>query len=1328
MATDLPTLDTGTPAPLGATWDGHGVNFAVFSQHAEKIELCLFDASARHQTACLALPARSGDIWHGYLHDAAPGLVYGYRAHGPYAPSQGHWFNPHKLLIDPYARALCGRFAWHDAVHGYQAGDPLGTASFDRRDSAPHVPKCRVTARPPPGERPSRPCTPWADTVLYELHVRGFSRLHPDLPAATRGTIAALAEPDPIAHFKRLGVTAIELLPTAAYLDERRLVQRGLRNYWGYNPIAWMAMHAPLLATGDVAEFARTVDRLHAAGLEVILDIVFNHTAESDASGPTLAYRGLDNATYYRLEPEHAERYVDDTGCGNTLDLSQPAVVDLVHASLRYWACEIGVDGFRLDLAPVLARDRSGAFDPHAPLLRAIASDPQLNALKWIAEPWDLGMPGHFLGRFPAPFAEWNDRYRDGTRRFWRGDRGMLGELATRFAGSSDVFGAAGRLPSASINFVTAHDGFTLADLTAYAEKHNEANGDDNRDGTPANWSSNGGIEGDTDDPAILERRRRRRQSLLGTLLLSRGTPMLRAGDELSQTRHGNNNAYCQDNVLNWLDWTARGDPVRDLRAFVEKAANLRRQLGLLRGDRYFDGRAHAGEAGLKDIAWLHPGGFELRPEHWQDETSQALAILLADTSAPAATTRQYLYLALNAGDDPVSFSLPTPGGVDDWLCVLDSAAPPHPRADPLHAPGSTLELVGGGLLALVPARTEGIGVTPDLLRKAAEAGVSAHYTDITGHRLQVPAGGLRHVLAALGDHAAAPPTVDATAGRTGDVCWLPAALTRPPGRWVLSAQIYSLRSTHGWGIGDFGDVARLLDIAAAAGADGLLCSPVHAPSLTQPQRASPYAPSSRLMLNPLLISIEDACRDVPADDALGFDERADLERERSRLNALETIDYPAVAALKLRTLRRLHDAFRPRHLDATPSALGAEFLRFRQDGGMPLRDHVVFEALDAWFVQQRGEHLPWRQWPTALHDPRGSGVAAFEDAHAREIEFFAYLQWLARRQWHAAAARADTLGMELGLIADLALGADLDGAETWQWPGLIAPDIELGAPPDDFAPMGQRWGAPPWRPQRLAQRDFAPFDALLDANMRDAGAIRIDHVMGLMRQFWIPRGHGPDQGAYVDFPFEALLARVVQASRRHRCAVIGEDLGNVPDGLRARMADVHMLGYRVACFERDGSGRFRDPAAYPPLAAAAITTHDLATVRGFREHADIIERRTRGMYLSAAQAAAAEADRTQALQALDAGLAPFRNSSDPGGFPLAFHRYLAATASRLVIVQLEDVLDMRRQANLPGLGDEAPNWRQRLPVAVEALAGDPRLSMMARLFAARACPGSTMH
>ena len=690
-------LAAGAPEPLGAHWDGHGVNLSVVSRHAQSIEWCVFDETGERELARLPLPVRDGDIWHGYLEGAGPGLVYGLRVHGPYDPCRGHRFNPHKLLIDPCARALLGTFTWGDAVFGYAGGTPDVASAMDERDSAPFVPKCVVTAPLPPlSERPARPRTPWNDTVIYELHVKGFTQSHPAVPEAIRGTVAALAAPSVIAYLQQLGVTAIECMPMAAFIDERHLVRHGLTNYWGYNPIAPMAVHAPYLGGGDARAMADAVDRLHDAGIEVIIDIVLNHTAEGGADGPTLTLRGLDNAVYYRLQEQHPERYVDASGCGNTLDPSEAAVIALFHATLRYWACEIGVDGFRFDLATLLGRSETGAFDADAPLWRTIAADPDLRDLKLIAEPWDASTSGA-LGSFPPPIREWNGRYRDDIRRFWRGDACARGAMATRLAGSSDVFDHGGRGPLHGVNYVTCHDGFTLADVTSYAARHNEANPYDNHDGSPENWSSNGGEEGDTQDEALRLLRRRRRCAMLATLALSRGVPMVLAGDELSRTQHGNNNAFCQDNALSWLDWTAIEDPMRDLRPWLARALQLRRRFRFPRVDAFFRG-ATAIHVDDRDIRWSEPDGSELDSAGWADTAERALGVLVTGPGEGDAVNER-IFLALNPGEHERTFRLPAPPGTEAWFVVLDADRPPTAAA--VLGCGSEVSIPPTGMLVL---------------------------------------------------------------------------------------------------------------------------------------------------------------------------------------------------------------------------------------------------------------------------------------------------------------------------------------------------------------------------------------------------------------------------------------------------------------------------------------------------------------------------------------------------------------------------------------------------------------------------------------------------
>ncbi|MGD9510189.1 MAG: glycogen debranching protein GlgX [Geminicoccaceae bacterium] len=668
--------ERGSPFPLGATPLEGGINFAVFSAHADRLELCLFDPSGEHETARLAFADAVDGVFHGFFPGLAAGQVYGLRAHGPWAPERGQRFNPHRLLLDPYARATVGRFEWA----GGNLVDPADPLRFDPRDTAAIVPKAVVAAPRPATSGPV--ANPWPDTILYEAHVGGLTRLHPTIPAKLRGTYLGLAQPAVLEHLVRLGVTTVELMPMWAFLDEFRLTRLGLRNYWGYNPYAFMVPESRYAVQEPEAEFRAMVDALHGAGLELVLDVVLNHTAETDQLGPTLSLRGLDNATYYRLDPGDPSRYLDWAGCGNSLNLGHPRVLQLAMDALRHWA-GLGADGFRFDLAPALGRDRAGHFQGDAALLQALAQDPSLGRLKLIAEPWDLGPSGYRQGEFLPPFAMWNDRYRDCVRRFWRGDEAILPELAGRLLGSADLYEAAGRRPWAGVNLVTSHDGFTLADLVSYAERHNEANGEANRDGHHDNLSANHGVEGPTRDPAVTGLRRRQRLNMLATLLFSQGTPMLLMGDELGRTQGGNNNAYCQDSELSWVDWR-RADP--EFAALVGRLVALRRSLPALRQPHYLHGADTA--CGQPDIVWLTPQGRPMTDTDWQEPQRRCLGLVLAGAGPTLA-------LLLNAGETGQEFVLPDAS----WELLFDTAEPERsgPVADPIRLAGRSVTLLRSG-------------------------------------------------------------------------------------------------------------------------------------------------------------------------------------------------------------------------------------------------------------------------------------------------------------------------------------------------------------------------------------------------------------------------------------------------------------------------------------------------------------------------------------------------------------------------------------------------------------------------------------------------------
>ena len=674
-------ISEGLPYPLGATWDGLGVNFALFSANATKVELCLFDSEGKRELQRIELPEYTDEVWHGYLPEARPHTIYAYRVHGPYAPEAGHRFNPHKLLLDPYAKALVGELISDPAVFGYTVGHPDGDRSFDTRDSAPFMPKCRVVDPAFTWGRDRSPRVPWERTIIYEAHVRGFTKRHPLIPEPFRGTFAGLATKEVLDYIKRLGVTSVELLPIHAFVNDSTLLEKGLTNYWGYNTIGFFAPDIRYSATHALNEFKEMVAHLHDAGLEVILDVVYNHTAEGSELGPTLSFRGIDNASYYRLLPDQKRLYINDTGTGNTLNLSHPRVLQMVTDSLRYWVTEMHVDGFRFDLATILGRESYG-FDEGGGFLDSCRQDPVLSSVKLIAEPWDIGPGGYQVGAFPPGWAEWNDRFRDTTREFWKGDLGTTPDMAARLCASGDLFDRRGRKPWASVNFVTSHDGFTLNDVVSYNTKYNMANGENNRDGHDHNRSWNHGVEGPTDDPAIRALREQQKRNLLTTLLLAQGTPMLLAGDEFGRSQKGNNNAYCQDNETSWVDWEIDSEG-RALMEFTRRMIALRNEYPILRRARFLKGKFNE-ELGVKDVTWISTAGTEMQPEDWHNGNTRCFGMLM-DGRAQATGIRRAasdatLLWILNAHHDVVNLTLPKVAGGRRWSTVFDTSAPDRVR------------------------------------------------------------------------------------------------------------------------------------------------------------------------------------------------------------------------------------------------------------------------------------------------------------------------------------------------------------------------------------------------------------------------------------------------------------------------------------------------------------------------------------------------------------------------------------------------------------------------------------------------------------------------
>jgi glycogen operon protein len=1375
-------LEPGRPGPLGARVEGDGVAVSVWSRHATRIELCVFSDDGMRELGRAELPGRTGDVFHGHLPGAGAGLVYGLRAHGPYAPREGHRFNPNKLLLDPYARELVGSFRWDASVLGYVSGHAEGCDSFDERDSAPFVPKARVPAAPArAADRPPKPGRPWGETVLYELHVKGFSAANPRVPEALRGTVEGLAHPASIAHLERLGVTAVELLPVAAWLDELHLVQRGLSNYWGYNPIAFSAMQPALAGPRGVAAMRDAVDALHARGIEVILDVVFNHTAEGDERGPTLSLRGLDNASYYLPDAHRPGGYRNLSGCGNTLAAHHPAVGALIVDALRYWADDIGVDGFRFDLASAVARDAQGRFDPSLPWLHALREDPVLARCKLVAEGWDC--EGQFVGGFPPGWTEWNDRYRDDVRRFWLGHAHGVGGIATRLAGSSDLFDRPGRSPAASIDFITAHDGFTLADTVSYRHRRNQANGEDNRDGHSNEVADGGGAEGPTDDPVVRERRRRRARAMLATLMLSRGVPMLRAGDELGASQQGNNNAYCQDGPIAWLRWpeadTADGeadaagsvpaaDTPADLRPLVAGLARLRAAWPCLRGEWFLHGHPSHDACALPDVGWLREDGGPLWHDDWHDGARRTLAMQLdAGVPRPGAP-HDRVWIAFHAGEGTVQLRLPPvphPGG---WVRVLDSgtdAAALDPDADGTIAiDGPAVVVCCAGSIAETERARWRPGLAAASFVPADDAYGAIEVVQVDGEppvelelgtrpprRILVPGTGADAIEAchdggrrlvrwrlALADPlpagtvpARVRPITPVREGG-GDAAGLRprnegVLIARPPRCWLPPALT---RAEGAWSLSvqlyglhsarswGIGDFDDLAVLGALAGSIGA------AGVLVSPVHAPSFGwPDRGSPYSPSSrLALNPLFVSLPR-AAAGFatplfDAWVARDDTRAAIAALHAT--PTVAWPAVGALKR--QGFERLWVD------------FRATADTALTREAARD-FDAWrgaagprlrshlLFEAIAEHLgvaDRRAWPAGFAHPDTDAVRAFERAHADRVAFHAFVQWLAERQWRAAGEAARTAGATIGPIADLAVGADPAGADAWSRPGLVDDAHEIGAPPDPLGPDGQAWGLPPWRPDALAEAGFEPFAQLLRATMAGAGGLRIDHVMALERLFWVPAGRKPADGAYVAYPLEAMLDVVATESVRHRALVIGEDLGTVRPGLRERLARAGVLSYKVAWFERDAQGRLVDPRSLPPLAAVCASTHDLPTIDGWAAGREIDERERLG--LLDAEAAAGQRDERRAdLARIEAGLA----AAGIEGTDLVerLHRWLAASTARLAIVQLEDISGLVRQPNLPGTPDVPPNWRQKLPVPLEGLAALPRWAALASIFAARHAP-----
>jgi glycogen operon protein len=945
----------GKHAPRGATFDGHGVNFTLTSRVATRVETCLYDPhDPRREIDRFDLVATTGFTWHAYVPDLQPGTLYGFRVHGPWSPRQGHRCNPAKLVTDPYAKALWTEVDWNEPVFGYRQGEENGDLIIDQRDSAAGVPKSVVVDDAFDWGDDHPPDVPWRSTIIYETHVRGLTKLHPGVPEELRGTYGGLAHPAVLEHLRSLGVTAVQLMPVHEFADDGFLEDKSLTNYWGYSPLGFFAPEQRYMSGkspgAQVVEFKAMVKALHAAGLEVILDVVYNHTCEGNHLGPTLCLRGIDNATYYWLMPDR--RYcLDFTGTGNSLNASRREVARLIADSLRYWAGVMHVDGFRFDLASTLGRVGQGEFSPMAPLFQIIAQDPTLSRVKLIAEPWDTGLGGYQVGNFPEPFHELNGRYRDAGRRYWKGDDNLASELGYRLTGSADLYQGERRHPQASVNFITAHDGFTLHDLVSYGEKHNEANGERNQDGSDENQSWNHGVEGETDDAAIRELRDRQMRNLLTTLFLSQGVPMLLGGDELGRTQRGNNNAYCQDNEISWYDWDL-DDRRRRLLDFTRRLIHLRRRHSILQRPRFFVGD-YIWESRFKDLAWLRPDGAEMTPLDWQKPWISALAMALGGDAIPTVDERgerlldDELLVLMNAYHEPIDFKLPDEGVVRPWLLEIDAADP----------------------------------------TRAADTSCTGTY-QVPGRGAVVLRRPLEHVVAT--EAASAPARV------------LRREAQRRRRRAGVVIPLFSIRSGSGWGLGEIPDIPRFAAWANRAGFSVLQLLPVNHASLVDP---SPYAASSAFGLDPVYLSLE-ACEDFQAAGG-----RARLPEEVNRrideATRSERVDWQAIRETKAAAIGPAFERFLGDEWSRR-SPRARELGAFMRENREWLDDYALYVVLHDQLRRS------WLEWPTGARDRDPETLAALRREHPNELLREAWLQWQLDGQWRRARRGASAAGVEL--------------------------------------------------------------------------------------------------------------------------------------------------------------------------------------------------------------------------------------------------------------------------------------------------------------------------
>jgi isoamylase len=1121
----------GRPFPRGATFDGVGVNFALHSRVATRVEVSLFDpADPSRETARFDLPETTDFVWHGYVAGLEPGALYGFRVHGPYEPRLGHRCNPNKLLVDPCAKALHGHTDWKAPVFGYKLGDPDADLSFDDQDSSRGVPKGVVVSDNFDWGPDRAPDTPWRRTIVYELHVKGFTKLHPEIPEELRGTYAGLGHPAAIAHLKNLGITAVELLPVHAAVDDGFLEDRMLRNYWGYNTLGFFAPAQRYASRrtpgGQVNEFKSMVKALHAEGIEVLLDVVYNHTCEGNHLGPTLSLRGIDNATYYWLMPD-ARYYLDFTGVGNSLNASNPEAARLIVDSLRYWVSEMHVDGFRFDLAATLGRVGRGEYDRHAPIFQIIAQDPVLSRVKLIAEPWDSGMSGYQVGNFAAPWREWNGRYRDALRRYWKGDQNLASDIGYRLSGSADLFQGERRQPQASVNFITAHDGFTLHDLVSYSGKHNEANGDDNRDGADDNHSVNFGKEGETDDAAVLALRERQKRSLLASLFMSQGVPMLLAGDEMGRTQRGNNNAYCQDNEISWIDWKM-DERRRRLLDFTRRLIKLRHSLPVLQRRRFFVGD-YIWDSRSKDLTWLRPDGEELSARDWQRPWLSTLGFMMGGDAISVLDERgerlvgDGLLVLMNAHDQPARFKLPTSAGGAEWTLEFDT------HDDQKVADGPCVgeyEVAGRATVILRQPLPEHAAVSE---RKPVRPGAPLR-----------------------------------TAGRVR--------------RAGVLLPLFSVRRKDGWGLGDIADIPRFARWATQAGFSVWQILPVNAVGDLD---ASPYAAVSAFAIDPVYLSLDD-CEDFQAAGGRSALSPA-MQAELSVLAASPAVAWSRVRAVKREGVRLAFERFM-RDEWTGRTARARQLGSFMKQQRSWLDDYALFATLQERFQKA------WSDWPLGLRERTPDAIAQARKDHEDTLLEKAWTQWQLDIQWRKARREASDAGVDL--MGDLPFTVSMNSADVWANRAIFRTDLKVGTPPDESSPTGQDWGLPVYDWVAMQRADFSWMRARAARAGELFSLYRIDHAIGFYRTFFRSFDGHTSGYAPAEEASQVRLGERIMRLMQQFGEVVAEDLGAVPAFLRPSLDRAGVPGYRVLRWEKDGE-QYRDPATWPALSVATNATHD---------------------------------------------------------------------------------------------------------------------------------------